>query len=95
MRLWRCELPCLQGFYDSTVVVVADDRFIAEAMVCNGVRAWLDERGREYGSVPGSDAMAWEPEWPAEIEKLMARVRAETSEKLTEIEAGWIVNVRS
>lgn len=96
MRLWRCELPCLGGFYASAVIVVAtDDREQAAARVCEAVRSWIRGRAEEYGSLPNVDAMAWEDEWDAEVEKLMRQVEAEASANVKLIESGEIVNVRS
>ena len=95
MKLWRCELPCLGGYYESNAMVVAPDRDVAIERLLVCVRLWIEQRGKEYGSFGDIDAMSWEPGWTEGVDALMQRVEFEAMGGLAEVTAGWIVNVRS
>lgn len=94
MRLWRCELPCLQGYYASYAVVVAPDKAQAEARVLDAVRGYVKREAEWQGFVGAVDGYSWDDDWEEQVGKLMRQVEAE-AKGVVEVEDGWIVNVRS
>lgn len=95
MKLWTVNIEALGGFYASDAYVMAADREDALVTVILGVTAWANKEIADnyyfgpVGMSPSDEGFA----------KAMAgfytKVYSEAHAKLAEVEAGYIVDVRT
>ena len=95
MKLWTVNIEALGGFHASDAYVVAADREDATVTVIEAVTAWANkeiENNYYFGPVgmcPSDEGFA------KAMARFYTKVHAEAHAKLVEVEAGYIVDVRT
>lgn len=95
MKLWTVNIEALGGFYASDAYVVAADREDAIVTVIQAVTAWVQQEIEEKYFVHPVGMCPSDIGFAKAMAGFFTKVHAEVAEKLVEVEAGYIVDVRT